>query len=44
MILLALSDSYLEGGREGRRGGRGGGGHWLPVTVGRKLDLLRKYW
>lgn len=21
MILLALSDSYLEGGREGRRGG-----------------------
>ena len=44
MILLALSDSYLEGGREGRRAGRGGGGHWLPVTVGRKLDLLRKYW
>ena len=36
MILLALSNSYLDGG------GRGGG-HWLPVTVGRKLDLLRKY-
>ena len=22
----------------------GGGGHWLPLTVGRKLDLLKKYW